>query len=111
MASRDGNARRGHAMERLAATGILVAVASLAAGGCAVTAADGREAPTHRWVSKTVESEAQYRYDNKACALAAGDEAATASIDEGEGRLRRDAPAFIAYERCMGERGYQLATY
>lgn len=107
MANRDSNARRGHAMGRLALTAGLIAVVGLIAGGCAVTAADGREAPTHRWVSKTVESEAQYRYDNKACTLAAGDEAVTAN----EGELRRDAPAFIAYERCMGERGYQLATY
>ena len=91
-----------------AATASLIAVAGLVAGGgCAATVSDGREAPTHRWVSQTVESEAQYRYDNKACAVAAGDEAANV----GEGKARRQDPAFIAYERCMGERGYQLATY
>ena len=90
-----------------AAIASLIAVVGLVAGGCAATVSDGREAPTHRWVSQTVESEAQYRYDNKACAVAAGDEAA--SVGEGKA-LRRD-PAFIAYERCMGERGYQLATY
>lgn len=93
------------ARKALAAVASLIAVVGLA--GCAVTASDGREAPTHRWVSQTVESEAQYRYDNKACAVAAGDEAA--SVGEGKA-LRRD-PAFVAYERCMGERGYQLATY
>lgn len=90
-----------------AAIASLIAVAGLVAGGCAATVPDGREAPTHRWVSQTVESEAQYRYDNKACAVAAGDEAASV----GEGKARRQDPAFIAYERCMGERGYQLATY
>lgn len=94
------------ARKALAAVASLIAVVGVA-GGCAVTASDGREAPTHRWVSQTVESEAQYRYDNKACAVAAGDEAA--SVGEGKA-LRRD-PAFVAYERCMGERGYQLATY
>lgn len=78
--------------------------------GCASAVPEERAAPTHRWVSKTVESQAQYHYDNKACAVAAGDESVADGGEKGEG-LRRDAPAFVAYERCMGERGYQLATY
>ena len=78
--------------------------------GCASAVPDERAVPTHRWVSKTVESQAQYHYDNKECAVAAGDESVADGVGKGES-LRRDAPAFVAYERCMGERGYQLATY
>lgn len=91
-----------------AASGRLALAAALAGiAGCA-TAPAARPDPTHHWISKTVESQVQYQYDSRACAAAAGDESVAAS--DGDGR-RRDAPAFVVYERCMGERGYELATY
>ena len=90
------------------ATAAIGLVGLVGGAGCAIAASETRLDPTHRWISKTVESRAQYRYDNKECAAAAGDQSVAAS--EGSGQ-RRDAPAFAVYERCMGERGYQLATY
>ncbi len=103
-----------NARNHVASAGTVLATAAIGlvglvgTTGCAIAASETRLDPTHRWISKTVESRAQYRYDNKECAAAAGDQSVAAS--EGEGQ-RRDAPAFAVYERCMGERGYQLATY
>lgn len=96
--NRQGNAAS--ARVALAMAGLV----GLLGGGCAGTASEARPDPTHRWISKTVDSRAQYQHDNKACAAAAGDSVAGDNA-------RRDAPAFVAYERCMGERGYELATY
>ena len=99
---------RNHAVSAgtVLATAAIGLVGLIGTAGCAVAASETRPDPTHRWISKTVESRAQYRYDNKECASAAGDQ----SVAEGEGQ-HRNAPAFAVYERCMGERGYQLATY
>jgi len=58
--------------------------------------------PTHRWVSELDVSRAKYNFDNKRCTE-------TARVDVGT--TRKSEPEFIAYERCMQERGYRLATY
>ena len=99
------NAKGNAASTRVVLALVVAGLFGLVGGGCAGTASEARPDPTHRWISKTVESRAQYQHDNKACAAATGEKSVA-----GES-LRRDAPAFVAYERCMGERGYELATY
>ena len=98
---------KGHSASARVVLAMAAACLGLIGGGCATTASEDRPAPTHRWISKTVESQAQYQHDNKACAVVSGDETVASDSDG----LRRDAPAFVVYERCMGERGYELATY
>ena len=71
--------------------------------GCATT--EPREpstTPTHRWVAEIDVSRAKYNFDNRSCAEAA-------QVDVGA--TAKSAPTFLAYERCMEERGYRLATY
>ena len=104
MATAKDNARGGAASARVVLALAVAGIVGLVGGGCAGTAPEARPDPTHRWISRTVESRAQYQHDNKACAAAAGESVAGDN-------LRRDAPTFVAYERCMGERGYELATY
>ena len=47
-------------------------------------------------------SKARYNFDNKRCADAA---------DVDVGATSKSAPAFIAYEQYMEQRGYNPATY
>ena len=58
--------------------------------------------PTHRWVTQMEVSRAKYNFDNKTCTDEAMLNVAT---------VRESDPEFVAYERCMAERGYNLATY
>lgn len=89
-------------MKTLAKT--LAAVSALgAAFGCSTTnTQEPNITPTHRWVSELDVSRAKYNFDNRLCAE-------TASVDVGT--TKKSEPEFIAYERCMQERGYRLATY
>ena len=71
--------------------------------GCSTTTTPEPGAtPTHRWVSEFDVSRAKYNFDNSHCAE-------DARVDVGA--TSKSAPAFVAYERCMKERGYRLSTY
>ena len=84
---------------------ILAAVASLAVLiGCVAQGdvEDTQRDPTHRWVTELEVSRAKYNFDNKTCTDEATLDVATA---------RESDPEFAAYERCMAQKGYRLATY
>ena len=71
--------------------------------GCSTTGTqEPSGTPTHRWVSELDVSRAKYNFDNKRCSE-------TARVDVGA--TKKSEPEFIAYERCMQDRGYRLATY
>ena len=82
----------------LIALGLVVAVAC----GCATKPQPQVDMPTHQWVTDLDVSKARYNFDNKHCA-------AEARVDVGA--TGKFEPAFIAYERCMEDRGYRLSTY
>ena len=58
--------------------------------------------PTHRWVTQMEVSRAKYNFDNKTCT-----DEAMLDVET----VRESDPEFADYERCMAERGYNLATY
>ena len=75
----------------------------LFATGCATTpTTDMSGSPTHRWVPSEVVTKAEYNWDHSACI--------GVSNVEVDGTTKSD-PTFVAYEQCMTERGYTLATY
>ena len=80
------------------------AVAALAVlAGCAAAAPQSAERqPTHRWIAEGDVSRAKYNFDHKACA-----DEATLDVNA----ARKSAPEFVAYERCMADKGYSLASY
>lgn len=85
------------------ATRALFAMAALAViAGCAVASQSAGQQPTHRWVAEADVSRAKYNFDHKACA-----DAATLDVKA----VRKSAPEFAAYERCMADKGYSLASY
>lgn len=89
-------------MKTLAKTFAAISALGLASG-CSTTAMEEPSmSPTHRWVSELDVSRAKYNYDNRSCAE-------TARVDVGA--TKKSEPEFIAYERCMQDRGYRLATY
>ena len=87
------------------------------ASGCAsmdarTAAVADRPEPTHKWIADMDVPRAKYNFDNNVCAAAAHD----VGLDATGGRvaaapMRRGEPAFVAYERCMEGKGYNLATY
>ena len=106
----------------------LVALAVLAGFGCATSGArSDAPQPTHRWIAVEDVSRAKYKLDNNICieqsavefqsrhaerdgeAVSDGD---APSGSEAEGRyLHKGQPEFARYERCMNQRGYNLASY
>ena len=97
---------------------VLAATALLGmAFGCATTdvrdaAVADRPAPTHKWIADMDVSRAKYNFDNNACSGEARAVSPDASSEGVEARpMRRGEPAFVAYERCMESKGYNLATY
>lgn len=93
--------------------GVASGCATQSVGDAAVAA---RPEPTHRWIADMDVSRAKYNFDNNACVLETSDSSAESSDSHVEARLedrslRRDEPAFVAYERCMEGKGYNLATY
>jgi len=89
-------------MKTLAKTFAAISALGLASA-CSTTATqEPSGTPTHRWVSELDVSRAKYNFDNKRCAE-------TARVDVGA--TKKSEPEFIAYERCMQDRGYRLATY
>ena len=81
----------------------LASVAVLGVGmGCSTTNTGGdATSPTHRWLAKVDVSIAKYNLHNKQCA----DET---QVDV-QG-MRKTAPEFVAYERCMNAKGYTLVA-
>ncbi len=70
--------------------------------------------PTHRWVSEKSITESRYSLHNQHCAQEVLAEIGTERKRELDGRQVFPTAAdaeFIAYERCMEEKGYTLATY
>ena len=71
--------------------------------GCATTpTGESSPSPTHRWVPAESVTKAEYNWDHSTC------------IDDSQvevnGTTKSD-PSFVAYEACMTQRGYTLATY
>ena len=85
----------------------VIAVATVC--GCATTAVDNQR-PTHRWVTEADVSQARYNFDRTQCRVEMGDEDQAEDAVREIG-LRRSDPGFAAYQLCMEQRGYQLATY
>ncbi|MEM7217103.1 MAG: hypothetical protein AAF515_01970 [Pseudomonadota bacterium] len=69
----------------------VAAVLTLGLGACVTT-----PEVTHHWVSQSEVTGAEYRRDMVACG----------SVEE----VTADSAAFKAYEQCMNQRGYQLAS-
>ena len=83
----------------------LVAVVAIAAlSGCMAQSNvdQSHHEPTHRWVTQMEVSRAKYNFDNKACT-----DEAMLNME----KARESDPEFVAYERCMTQKGYNLATY
>ena len=89
-------------MKTLAKTSAAVAASGVALGCSTTETQEPNITPTHRWVSELDASRAKYNFDNKRCAE-------TARVDVGA--AHKSSPEFVAYERCMQDRGYRLATY
>lgn len=89
-------------MKTLAQTLAAVLALGVALGCSTTNTQEPSITPTHRWVSELAVSRAKYNFDNKRCA-----EATRVDV----GTTRKSEPEFLAYERCMQERGYRLATY
>ncbi len=85
-------------------TKVTIAIAALGLiHGCSLTdVRGGQPSPTHRWVAQTDGSRAKYNFHNSQCAKEAAVEV---------GAARKSDPEFVAYERCMEQKGYTLATY
>ena len=79
------------------------ALLSLLVVGCASTpTSESTVSPTHKWVPSESVTRAEYNWDHSTCI--------DASQVEVDGTPRSD-PTFVAYQQCMTERGYTLATY
>lgn len=79
-----------------------VALALLATGCATTPTSESNVSPTHKWVPTESVTRAEYNWDHSKCI--------DASEVEVNGTTRSD-PSFIAYQACMTERGYTLATY
>ena len=91
---------------------LFVAVVLVTAFGCSTTfTQQDRQRPTHRWVADNGVSQARYNFDNTRCLDAAASASEGESTDRPELEMRQSAPEFQAYEQCMEQRGYRLATY
>jgi outer membrane PBP1 activator LpoA protein len=78
------------------------ALLALALTACATGAP--QNAPTHRWASASVASEAQYQMDHARCET---ESAVSKSNQAYEGKSAQ----FEAYKTCMVDRGYELTAY
>lgn len=99
-------------LKALAVVFLLVGAVGCTTQGVPDTAVADRPEPTHRWIANMDVSRAKYNFDNNACVRQTRDGSAEPLHSRVEERpLRRDEPAFVAYERCMEGKGYNLATY
>ena len=99
-------------LKALAAVLLLAAATGCTTQSVRAANVDDRPAPTHRWIANMDVSRAKYNFDNNACVRQTRDGSAQPADSRVEERpLRRDEPAFVAYERCMKGKGYNLATY
>ncbi len=103
----------------------LLAVPTVLAGlGCAMTGVQSEvPQPTHRWIAVEDVSRAKYKLDNNTCieqsavqfhprqAEAASDGAKPSGNTAERRYLHKGEPEFARYERCMNQRGYNLASY
>ncbi len=81
---------------------VSVSLAFLVVGCASTPTNESTMSPTHKWVPSESVTRAEYNWDHSNCI--------DASQVEVDGTTRSD-PTFVAYQECMSERGYTLATY